>query len=69
MDESGGTEPYRAVETLAWTTAEEKTGKTVKLKGFAGADALENCLFHLEICGRMNSKLLGISRHESDDSI
>jgi SRSO17 transposase len=41
VDESGGTEPYRAVETLEWTAAEEQTGKTVKLKGFAGATRLK----------------------------
>lgn len=41
VDQSGGTEAYRAVETLEWTSAEEQTGKTVKLRGFAGATHLK----------------------------
>ncbi len=31
VDDSGGERPYQAVETLAWTSAEEASGKTVKL--------------------------------------
>ncbi len=31
VDDSGGELPYKAVETLSWTTTEEATGKTVKL--------------------------------------
>lgn len=41
VDESGGQEPYRAVETLVWTAQEEETGKTVKLRGFPGATRLK----------------------------
>ncbi len=41
VDQSGGTEPYRAVETLEWTAREEQVGKTVKLRGFAGATHLK----------------------------
>lgn len=35
VDESKGQQPYRAVETLAWSEAEEQQGKVVKVKGFA----------------------------------
>jgi len=41
VDQSGGKEPYRAVETLEWTAQEEQVGKTVKLRGFAGATHLK----------------------------
>lgn len=41
VDESDGTEPYRAVETLEWTAQEEQTGKTVKLRSFAGRTHLK----------------------------
>jgi hypothetical protein len=35
VDETRGQEPYRGVESLAWTVAEEQRGKLVKVKGFA----------------------------------
>jgi hypothetical protein len=35
VDESKGQQPYQAVETLAWSEAEEQHGKLVKVKGFA----------------------------------
>jgi len=35
VDESKGTLPYQAVESLQWTPSEEQTGKTIKVKGFA----------------------------------
>jgi len=41
VDESGGQEPYRVIEPLKWTAAEEQMGKTVKLRGFAGATHLK----------------------------
>lgn len=41
VDETDGKEPYRAVETLTWTAAEDAAGKMVKLKGFAGAARLK----------------------------
>ncbi len=41
VDETGGSQPYCAVETLAWTVAEEQNGKTVKLRGFAGETYLK----------------------------
>jgi hypothetical protein len=41
VDETRGQEPYRGVETLAWTTAEEQQGKLVKVKGFAQATYLK----------------------------
>lgn len=41
VDETGGAEPYRAVETLVWSFQEEQVGKTVKLRGFAGATYLK----------------------------
>jgi len=41
VDQSGGKEPYQSVETLEWTAQEEQFGKTVKLRGFAGATHLK----------------------------
>ena len=41
VDETLGQEPYRAVETLEWAAETEQTGKTVKLRGFAGATYLK----------------------------
>ena len=41
VDETKGREPYRAIETLQWTAEEEQIGKTVKLRGFAGATRLK----------------------------
>ncbi len=35
VDDSGGAEPYTAIENLAWTDAELTHGKTVKVKKFA----------------------------------
>jgi len=35
VDDSGGEEPYAAIETLEWTDAELLSGKTVKVKKFA----------------------------------
>jgi len=37
VDDSGGSQPYRRVDTLAWTEAEQQHGKLVKIKGFPGA--------------------------------
>lgn len=34
VDDSGGQKPYRAVETLEWTAAEEQSGKRIKIHGF-----------------------------------
>lgn len=31
VDETGGAEPYRRVESLSWTSAEKPTGKTAHL--------------------------------------
>ncbi len=64
VDESGGTEPYRAVETLEWTTAEEKTGKTVKLKGFAGATRLK--LFRVAVTTHRTEYLVTNQMTQSD---
>jgi hypothetical protein len=36
VDDSGGTQPYQRVDTLAWTEAEKQHGKLVKMKGFPG---------------------------------
>ena len=35
VDETKGQQPYRAVETLAWSEPEDQQGKVVKVKGFA----------------------------------
>lgn len=34
VDDSGGAEPYRRVDSLDWTEQERKHGKVVKIKGF-----------------------------------
>ena len=37
VNDSGGSQPNRRVDTLAWTEAEQQHGKLVKIKGFPGA--------------------------------
>lgn len=37
VDDSGGTQSYRRVDSLEWTEAEKLQGKLIKLKGFPGA--------------------------------
>jgi hypothetical protein len=37
VDDSGGTRPYRSVDSLEWAEAEKEHGKTIKIKGFPGA--------------------------------
>lgn len=34
MDDSGGTQPYQRVDSLAWTAAQQQQGKVIKIKGF-----------------------------------
>lgn len=34
VDDSGGGEPYRRVESLEWSRAEQQQGKVIKIKGF-----------------------------------
>ena len=34
VDDSGGKEPYRRIDKLAWTEAEQQQGKLLKIKGF-----------------------------------
>ena len=34
VDDSGGEEPYRRVDALAWSAVEHSTGKRIKIKGF-----------------------------------
>jgi len=34
VDDSGGTQPYRRLDSLAWTAAEQQRGKIIKIKGF-----------------------------------
>lgn len=41
VDDSGGAQPYRAIETLDWTDEELCSGKTVKVKKFAAATHLK----------------------------
>jgi len=47
VDETRGQEPYVAVESLSWTTVEERQGKTVKVKGFAQDTYLK--LFRVQV--------------------
>lgn len=37
VDDSGGTQPYKRVDGLAWTEAEQQHGKVIKVKGFPGS--------------------------------
>jgi len=34
VDDSGGTQPYRRVDTLSWSETEQEQGKRIKLRGF-----------------------------------
>jgi hypothetical protein len=34
VDDSGGTQPYRRMDSLEWTQAEKQHGKVIKIKGF-----------------------------------
>lgn len=34
VDDSGGTRPYRRVDTLSWNKSEREQGKVIKIKGF-----------------------------------
>lgn len=34
VDDSGGSQPYRRVDSLEWTVAEQQHGKVIKIKGF-----------------------------------
>ena len=36
VDDSGGSQPYRRVDSLEWTEAEKQHGKVIKIKGFPG---------------------------------
>jgi hypothetical protein len=36
VDDSGGSQPYRRVDSLEWTQAEQQHGKVIKIKGFPG---------------------------------
>lgn len=64
VDESGGKEPYRAVETLSWTAEEEQTGKTVKLRGFAGATHLK--LFRVAVSTNRTEHIVTNDLTQSD---
>ena len=37
VDDSGGAQPYRRVDSLTWTESEKEHGKLIKVKGFPGA--------------------------------
>jgi hypothetical protein len=34
VDDSGGTQPYRRLDSLSWRSAEQQHGKMIKIKGF-----------------------------------
>ena len=34
VDDSGGSQPYRRMDSLEWTEAEQRQGKVIKIKGF-----------------------------------
>jgi hypothetical protein len=34
VDDSGGTQPYRRLDSLSWSSAEQQHGKMIKIKGF-----------------------------------
>lgn len=64
VDETLGQEPYRAVETLRWTASEEARGKTVKLRGFAGATRLK--LFRVAVSTNRTEYLVTNDATQSD---
>lgn len=47
VDDSGGEEPYRRIDTLSWSEAELAGGKLVKVKGFPGDFKVK--LFRVEV--------------------
>lgn len=47
VDDSGGEEPYRRIETLDWSDAELMQGKLVKVRGFPGDFKVK--LFRVEV--------------------
>jgi len=47
VDDSGGAEPYRRIETLSWSETELEGGKLVKVKGFPGDFKVK--LFRVEV--------------------
>jgi SRSO17 transposase len=64
VDETLGKEPYRAVETLPWTSVEEQIGKSVKLKGFAGQTHLK--LFRVAVSTNRTEYLVTNEMTQSD---
>ena len=64
VDETLGKTPYRAVETLSWTSVEEQTGKSVKLKGFAGQTRLK--LFRVAVSTNRTEYLVTNEMTQSD---
>ena len=37
VDDSGGSQPYQRVDSLAWSEVEKQQGKVIKIKGFPGS--------------------------------
>ena len=64
VDDTGGQAPYRAIETLEWTPAEEQTGKTVKLRGFPGATRLK--LFRVAVATNRTEYIVTNDLTQSD---
>ena len=63
VDDSGGANPYTAIEKLSWSEAEIRHGKTVKVKKFAAATHLK--MFRVTLCDQPD----GSHRHQRFNSI
>jgi hypothetical protein len=47
VDDSGGAQPYQRVDALTWSSAEQRHGKTIKIKGFPQDHTVQ--LFRVEV--------------------
>ena len=66
VDDSGGANPYRTIETLTWTAEELLTGKTVKVKKFASDTYLK--LFRVAVSTNRTDYIVTNDLTQSDTS-
>jgi hypothetical protein len=64
VDDSGGAQPYRAIETLDWTDEELFSGKTVKVKKFASDTRLK--LFRVAVSTNRTDYIVTNDMTQSD---
>jgi len=64
VDDSGGSQPYRRVDTLAWTEVEKQQGKLIKLKGFPGTHKVK--LFRVVLSTKRTDYVVTNDRAQDD---